>query len=342
MYELEYFDIPAKNRRLAIHHWRREGKPRLVWLSGFLDSGYTAALLGKYIFKEFDVTALDWPGHGDSDWLRDGYYNSITCLNDLLAWSATWPKEGVHIIGHSLGAGMAARFCGMSPREIHSLVCLEGFAGLSPLGKERERLERWARKMSRTPGKVRAPRQFAGRGEVEMSLRSLHAGAWPEEAGAGESSEKMDTLVRALARPVGEEGGDDQPWRWHYDPRVKEEFFSAPFSPIITRELWSGVKCPVLWLTGKDSNLLPGRNPAGDRDSNHSKGGETGPLVPDPAAGTAYWDGLAHLETVAAREEIQQYFGKMIWKEIAGAGHNLHYDQPEAVCRQLEEFYREC
>lgn len=54
-----------------------------------------------------DVIAVDFRGHGDSDWDQDAKYSHSQLVSDIHRLIKQLPYKKLHIIGHSLGARVA-------------------------------------------------------------------------------------------------------------------------------------------------------------------------------------------------------------------------------------------
>ena len=134
-----------------------DGRPRLLCLHGWLDDAASfvplAARLGGV-----ELVAIDFPGHGLSDHVDAGYTLFDLALAARRAVHALgW--ERCTVVGHSLGANVAAWLAAAAPDAIESLVLIEG---LGPLTEEAGALPaRLRRALSdRLDGARFAPRTF--------------------------------------------------------------------------------------------------------------------------------------------------------------------------------------
>src|SRR4029450_13191104 len=65
--------IVANRLRHHVLEWGDAGQPSLLLLHGFLEHAHTWDLVAPHLATAgWHVVALDWRGHGDSDWIGDG------------------------------------------------------------------------------------------------------------------------------------------------------------------------------------------------------------------------------------------------------------------------------
>lgn len=115
-------------------HVRRFGvaeSPPLFVLHGWMDASASfVPLIERLLFHfqgELQVIAPDWRGHGYSEWARNGYSipDYVADLDALFGHYAG-NRPGM-LIGHSMGANVAALYAGLFPKRIVGLACLDGF-----------------------------------------------------------------------------------------------------------------------------------------------------------------------------------------------------------------------
>jgi len=265
----------------------RPDAQQLVGLHGFADTGETFQFVQAPLANRFELLFPDMRGHGDSSRLRESYYGAHSYFGDLIRFTGTVKKPYV-LMGHSMGAAMAARFAGLYPDEISHLILLEGFSGISSEEEEIRRLRSFGDNLrKKRPEKVRI---LKTKREAELILGTVHEGLPPE---------RISALAEYLAAPV--EGG----FVWKQDPEVKTGGIPIPFSPAFSRALWKRITCPVLFIYGERSHLLPGKrtNSSGSLD------------------------------------EILSHFQNLETHSL-DSGHNPHHEKPEEVMQLLEAFFQ--
>jgi pimeloyl-ACP methyl ester carboxylesterase len=87
-------------------------------------------------------------------------------------------QKPIFLLGHSMGAGIAARYTGLFPEKIKLLVCLEGFSGLQPQEVERKRMREWLTTTSRRNERtieqcIRTKKEYDSRGSQEQTRTDL-------------------------------------------------------------------------------------------------------------------------------------------------------------------------
>jgi len=112
-------------------HWARPGAPKILCLHGWLDNAASFVPLAPYL-ADFDLLALDFAGHGFSShrpeasryYFTDNQFD-IDAAMDELGW------EQCHLIGHSMGGGVASCFAAAMPERVNRLVLLDSLGLLT-------------------------------------------------------------------------------------------------------------------------------------------------------------------------------------------------------------------
>ena len=197
-------------RRLALPHsglaaqaWGDEALPPLLALHGWLDNAGSFARLAPLLATRFHVIALDLPGHGHSDHLPAGAsYHYLDYVQAALAAVDSLQLSRCSLLGHSLGAGIAALVAAAAPGRIEHLLLIES---LGPLGDDgTHTLQRFRDALAPRSDNGKPLRLFRDI-EQAISARSLASG-----------------LPAAQARPIVERGLIETKggWRWRSDPRL--------------------------------------------------------------------------------------------------------------------------
>jgi pimeloyl-ACP methyl ester carboxylesterase len=125
------FRLETRQGRMAGLGWRREGAPRVLALHGWLDNAASFVPLAP-LLERLDLVALDLPGHGHSEHRHTStryhfidYLFNIDAALDALGWA------DCHLIGHSMGASIAATYAAGAPERVRSLVLLDGLGPLT-------------------------------------------------------------------------------------------------------------------------------------------------------------------------------------------------------------------
>jgi len=229
--------VTANRLRLHLLEWGDAG-PVVLLLHGFLEHAHVwdwvaprLAAAGLHVF------ALDWRGHGDSEWIgAGGYYHFIDYVADL---AALVPQlaERVALVAHSMGGGAAVLYAGTEPARVSALVSIEGLGmpGIDPHGVP-ERVVGWLRDLERVPQRARVPVSFD---DAVARLR-----------------ERAPRFSDAAVRHMVEHGtrAVDGGRLWKFDP-LHQTRAPQPMPVAYARAFWPRVTCPVLYVEGAESFL---------------------------------------------------------------------------------------
>jgi pimeloyl-ACP methyl ester carboxylesterase len=208
----------------AVHHGST-GRAKLVLLHGAGANAHWWDHLASDLAKDFHVVALDFRGHGDSDFpeqLRAGAFSED--LDALLQHLST--PEAI-LIGHSLGAHVALEHAARSTTT-PALILLDLTRGAS---RARQRATRLALNLGQS---------YRSREEAIRRFRFL-----PKAANADESIRRQIAAHSVRQQPDGRFG-------YKFDPR----WFGVP--PRSRPDL-GDIRCPTLLLRGEESALLTHR-----------------------------------------------------------------------------------
>lgn len=120
-------ECPLRGVRYAINEWGDSEAPLLVYLHGWGDTGSTFQFVADALGSDWRIVAPDWRGFGRtrcdcrSYWFPD-YLADLQALLDVYS-----PHEPVRLIGHSMGANVAALYAGTMPERVRAFVNVEGF-----------------------------------------------------------------------------------------------------------------------------------------------------------------------------------------------------------------------
>src|SRR5581483_4250971 len=120
----EYISVRGLQHRLT--WWGEPGQRPVVLLHGFMDCGDTWQFLVDCLPPQWSLVALDWRGFGGSDWAPGGYWFADYLADLEVLLDALTPGTPARVIGHSMGANIAALYCGVRPQRLAWLVSLEG------------------------------------------------------------------------------------------------------------------------------------------------------------------------------------------------------------------------
>ncbi|HEY1891446.1 MAG TPA: alpha/beta hydrolase [Steroidobacteraceae bacterium] len=205
--------LTVRGLRHRVTWWGERSRSPVVLLHGFQDCGATWQFLADRLPPDWSLAAPDWRGFGHTDWAAGGYWfpDYFADLEALL--QVLVPEEPARIVGHSMGANIAAIYCGVRPQRLAWLVSLEGF-GLprTQPGDAPARYTRWLDELQQAPREGRYPsvaqlaRYLRARNTRLTPERALFiAGAWTRPAPTASEATAIELLFdprHRLVNPV--------------------------------------------------------------------------------------------------------------------------------------------
>jgi pyruvate dehydrogenase E2 component (dihydrolipoamide acetyltransferase) len=170
-----------------LHISRRngQGKP-IVLLHGFTADSQSWAPLEKALGPSASLLRIDLPGHGKSPKRQVNSFQDLSRMMVEAFDDATRDSEGVHLVGHSLGAALALAMADIRGRRIASLTLIAP-AGLGPeidaaalngivRASRVESLAPWLRRLTATPQGISDDyARAAMRARADGALRACQA-----------------------------------------------------------------------------------------------------------------------------------------------------------------------
>jgi pimeloyl-ACP methyl ester carboxylesterase len=154
--------VPCRGLRYNIRRWGEDGAPTLFLLHGWMDASASFQFVVDALRSNWRVIAPDWRGHGNSDWLGRPYWfpDYYADLDALLAHYS--PGEPARLVGHSMGASIAATYAGVRPERVAKVVMMD-FLGLPPSepADAPEKLRLWLDQIAGSPELRRYPDALA-------------------------------------------------------------------------------------------------------------------------------------------------------------------------------------
>ena len=289
----EFLDLA--NVRLHIRRWGRADAPTLFLLHGWMDVSASWQFVVDALAQEWNIVAPDWRGFGPSQWFNRPYFFAEH-LGDLEAIVDHYaPAGAVTLVGHSMGGILASLYAGIRPQRVARVLSLEG-VGIAPTtaAMAPERFGQWLDELQSPP------RMHVYPDRASFARRLLKSDPYL-------TPERADFLSRHLSR-VGE--GCNRQGEFCHGIVWNGDAWHKAVSPYLFRleesmAIWREVRCPVLWVAGRQSWL-----------------------VRDYANRPGDW------------EARRACFADIREEWLDNADHMLHHDQPEAVARLIDDFCR--
>jgi pimeloyl-ACP methyl ester carboxylesterase len=227
----------VRANRLTHHllEWSDEG-PLVLLLHGFLEHAHGWDFVAPRLAAAgLRPIAVDWRGHGDSDWVgAGGYYHFADYAADLASLLRALGDKAA-LVGHSMGAGAALQYAGTEPERVTHVACVDAL-GPPDMGDET------------------APRRYADWVvQLESIGRRRPRHTTLEEATA-RLRERFPRFPPAAASHMAYHGtraaGPTRTWK--FDP-LHQTLSPLPFTTRRARAFWERVACPVLYVEGADT-----------------------------------------------------------------------------------------
>ena len=197
--------IALPHLELAAQVWGDDAASPLLALHGWLDNAGSYALLAPLLAHRFRVIALDLPGHGHADHLAPGAgYHYLDYVRSVLQTADALQLDRYTLLGHSMGAGIAALVAAATPQRIERLCLIEG---LGPLGDDgSQTLKRFREALAPQAISNKPLRVFR---DIEQAVKARVMASG---------------LAADLARPIVTRGliETEDGWQWRSDPRLTQ------------------------------------------------------------------------------------------------------------------------
>jgi pimeloyl-ACP methyl ester carboxylesterase len=201
---VEEIRLETGRGRLSALRAGRPGAPRLLALHGWLDNAASFLPLLPFL-HDFEVVALDLPGHGGSEHRAPGYdYMLVDWIHDVLDALDALGWERARLLGHSMGGAIATLVAVASPERVERLALVEALGPLAGLPEDAGTRLRTAVRARRALDLKRAPKLIA---ELEQAV----------DARLAVSNMSREAARLIVARNLREHAGG---WTWRSDPRL--------------------------------------------------------------------------------------------------------------------------
>jgi len=225
---------PHGFHRVVYYEWgARENDNVVICVHGIGRNGRDFDVLGEALAPTHRVLAIDMPGRGASEWLRDPLdYVMPVYLGTLTALIAASGADEVAWVGTSMGALLGIVAAAQAGTPVKRLVVNDAGPTLEPAA-----LARIAQYFGSDP-------RFAAYAELDAYVRQISAPFGP----LTDAQWAHVVKTNARQRPDGS-------WGVGYDPAIAVPFRAAS-APVDLWPQWDAIGCPTLVLRGEHSDLL--------------------------------------------------------------------------------------
>lgn len=226
--------LDLRGLRYNVRHWGPDDAPPVFLLHGWMDSSPTFQFLVEALQQQWHLIAPDWRGYGQSQWLGRPYWfpDYYGDLDALLAHYS--PQRPARLVGHSMGANIAAIYAGARPQRVAQVAMLD-FLGLmaTDAADAPKQLAQWLDYLPGAP----ALRAYPDHATLQRRLQLANPRLADDQAAF---------LAHALGR-VRDDGQVEMACDpWHRVP--------SPALYRIDEQLacWRAIEAPVLMLIAED------------------------------------------------------------------------------------------
>jgi len=231
-----FWDV--RGLRLCVCEWGPGDGPTVVCLHGILSqAGMWSPVASNLAAQGYRVLAPDLRGHGRSQHpLQAGSYHLVDFVADLKELAARISPGPFTLVGHSMGAAIAAAYAAIQPDRVHSLVLVElSLEALSGKRPPVELLNLQLNYLSSPPAHSVFP-------DLESAANSLR------------NSEPALSEPFALRLAERSLEACENGLRWRWDPLLRSHYI-VDLAPERVRYLLPQISVPTVLVRGTKSEL---------------------------------------------------------------------------------------
>jgi len=227
-------------RGLKLHCLERGEGEMTVLLHGWLDHAGSFDLLAPLLPGR--TVALDFRGHGDSQWVGPGgFYHFVEYIADLDgALELLSPQEPVRIVGHSMGAAAALIYAATRPARVSHLTMIDAVPLSISTQEIPARLGSYLEDLRHIPRKRR--RVDSAEDAAQRLMRNNTS-----------LSEKAARILAAGGTSRDPEQENALAWKW--DPLLRAHS-PLPISEPVVQLICAEAKVPILAIRG-ENGMMP-------------------------------------------------------------------------------------
>ena len=200
-------EFVVDGRCFAARQWGKGSAPLMIALHGWLDNSASFNALAP-LLDRYRVVAVDFAGHGLSDPRPEGTaYYVWDNVSDVLAIAEQLQADRFGLLGHSMGAGVAALLAACYPKKVESLCLIEG---VGPVVTEAKAAPEQLYKALQKRQRIRN-RDVNTYASYDEAVKARCSGRWPV------TRQAADWLAeRGVSYRFSAEGNKEH--FWHHDP----------------------------------------------------------------------------------------------------------------------------
>lgn len=238
------FFVSARGLRLCVNAWGPQDGPAIICLHGILDHGMAwEDVATPLAARGYQVIAPDQRGHGSSGHAATGAYQLLDYVADLdalldeLGNRMAPPTGPVMLVGHSMGAAVAATFASLRPERVAALVLVEGLTPAEPAEEDFPHLlSSRLQYLVSTPTHAVLPDATAAAHRLRQAMPSL-------------SADRAQRMATRITRPCD----DGVCWTWDAAllTRADLTYDTLSVTPARYRALLAQITAPTTLVHGR-------------------------------------------------------------------------------------------
>ena len=212
--------------------WGNRG-PVVLLLHGFLEHAHAWDWVAPRLAEAgYRVFALDWRGHGDSEWIGAGGYYHFADYTADLAFVVRELGGSAALVGHSMGGNAALIYAGTEVERVTAVVTIEG---IGPPGCDPES----------------APDSFSAWLQDLERIDHRQGRALTLEEATKRLRERFPAFSEEVAQHMAEFGTRENSGKrfWKFDP-LHQTKSPQPHYVAQAQAFWHRIACPVLYIEG--------------------------------------------------------------------------------------------
>lgn len=238
MFQDETLTLSSCGVKIAFKKWH-SGKEPVIALHGWLDNSASFDLVAPHIDPMFSFYSLDLTGHGHSDHLPlSADYTTACAVEHVLEFAKEMNFEKFHLVGHSMGAGIASLVAAVAPHQIRTLSLIEG---LGPLSIPEEEL----------------PKRLLHHFKIKFRKLLTEKPTYSSKEEAAQDRTKKSRLPLEASRILAERGLEKTKsgsFTWRTDSRLIAPT-AHPLTERNVRVFLKAIEAPTLFILGSQSEL---------------------------------------------------------------------------------------
>ena len=247
-------EVPVPWGHIAGKRWgNKNGKPILA-IHGYLDNAASMdGLMPLLPLSEYDIVAIDLPGHGFSSHYAPGMtYRLSDAMVALRRVQIHFGWEKSHMIAHSMGAAIAAWYAAIFHEHVDRLALIDLInVGPTPLQKQVKTTRKSLQKNIELTDKLSRTSEPPTYTFVDACGRAFLANQFIHGTDSITRS-SVETMMSRGLRKVGVNKNGEDLFTWTTDLRLR---IPTPFNVVLEQveHYAEKIQCPLLVIKASDS-----------------------------------------------------------------------------------------